>query len=225
MGLGPSGVNGYLLRCTRTEEQLLVDAADDVLFVAAIMGSRGLSTIVTTHAHEAHVRALAELEESTFARTVAHPEDGDALPTPTSHPVRDGDVVEVGEEVRHVDRIQAGMTFVDGLGIGDVGGEVLRDRRKLSADGVVVVVIIVDSQTGELVGGPDVVNRGFVHEETSAYILDEGRERVIQAVKESAGAHVTDPSALQQNVRRALARYFNEVTQRKPVILPVIMEV
>jgi ribonuclease J len=137
----------------------------------------------------------------------------------------DGDVVEVGEEVRHVDRIQAGMTFVDGLGIGDVGGEVLRDRRKLSADGVVVVVIIVDSQTGELVGGPDLVNRGFVHEESSAYILEEGRERVIQAVKESAGANVTDPSALQQNVRRVLKRYFSEVTQRKPVILPVIMEV
>ena len=96
MGLGPSGVNGYLLRCTRTEEQLLVDAADDVLFVAAIMGSRGLSTIVTTHAHPAHVQALADLEESTFARTVAHPDDSGALPIPTSHPVRDGDVVGVG---------------------------------------------------------------------------------------------------------------------------------
>lgn len=137
----------------------------------------------------------------------------------------DGDVVEVGEEVRHVDRIQAGMTFVDGLGIGDVGGEVLRDRRKLSADGVVVVVIIVDSQTGELVGGPDLVNRGFVHEESSADILEEGRLRVIEAVKESADARVIDPSALQQNVRRVLKRYFNEATQRKPVILPVIMEV
>jgi ribonuclease J len=137
----------------------------------------------------------------------------------------DGDVVELGEELRQLDRIQAGMTFVDGLGIGDVGGEVLRDRRKLAGDGVVVVVIIVDSQTGELVAGPDVVNRGFVHEETSNDILEEGRERVIQAVKESAAAHVTDPSALQQNVRRVLARYFNEVTQRKPVILPVIMEV
>ena len=137
----------------------------------------------------------------------------------------DGDVVEVGEELRQLDRIQAGMTFVDGLGIGDVGGEVLRDRRKLSADGVVVVVIIVDSQTGELVGGPDVVNRGFVHEETSGDILEEARVRVMQSVKESAEAHVTDPSALQQNVRRVLKRYFNEVTQRKPVILPVIMEV
>jgi|1186.fasta_scaffold172987_1 glyoxylase-like metal-dependent hydrolase (beta-lactamase superfamily II) len=97
MGLGPSGVNGYLLRCTRTEEQLLVDAADDVMFVAAIMGSRGLSTIVTTHAHDAHVLALPDLEESTFARTVAHPDDSGAIPTPTSHPVRDGDVVGVGK--------------------------------------------------------------------------------------------------------------------------------
>jgi glyoxylase-like metal-dependent hydrolase (beta-lactamase superfamily II) len=97
MGLGPSGVNGYLLRCLRTEEQLLVDAADDVLFVAAIMGSRGLSTIVSTHAHPAHVQALPDLEESTFARTVAHPDDSGALPIPTSHPVRDGDVAGVGE--------------------------------------------------------------------------------------------------------------------------------
>jgi ribonuclease J len=137
----------------------------------------------------------------------------------------DGDVVEVGEEVRIVDRTQAGMTFVDGLGIGDVGGQVLRDRRKLAGDGVVVVVITVDSQTGELLAGPDVVNRGFVHEETSGDILEEGRKRVVMALEESAEAQVTDPTALQQNVRQALARYFNEVTQRKPVILPVIMEV
>ena len=61
----------------------------------------------------------------------------------------DGDVLEIGEEVRKVDRVRAGMTFVDGLGIGDVGGEVLRDRRKLSGDGVVVVVVRVDMQTGE----------------------------------------------------------------------------
>jgi mRNA degradation ribonuclease J1/J2 len=64
-----------------------------------------------------------------------------------------------------------------------------------------------------------------VHEESSADILEEGRLRVIEAVKESADARVTDPSALQQNVRRVLKRYFNEATQRKPVILPVIMEV
>ena len=98
----------------------------------------------------------------------------------------DGDVVEVGERVAKVDRVQAGMTFVDGLGIGDVGGEVLRDRRKLSGDGVVVVVVTVDSQTGELVSGPDIVNRGFVHEETSGDILEEARERVVDAIREHA---------------------------------------
>ena len=118
------------------------------------------------------------------------------------------------------------MTFVDGLGIGDVGEEVLRDRRKLSADGVVVVVVTVDAQTGELVGGPDIVNRGFVHDETSGDILEEARERVMLAIRRTAPRpHVVDPSALQQNIRRVLGRYFYEVTQRKPVILPVIMEV
>jgi ribonuclease J len=137
----------------------------------------------------------------------------------------DGDVVEIGEELAKIDRVRAGMTFVDGLGIGDVGGEVLRDRRKLAGDGVVVVVVGVDTQTGEIVSGPDVVNRGFVHEETSGDILEEARKRVMLAFEESADARVTDPSALQQNVRRVPKRYFFDVTQRKPVILPVIMEV
>ncbi len=88
---------------------------------------------------------------------------------PSDHVIicEDGDVVEVGERVGTTDRVQAGMTFVDGLGIGDVGGEVLRDRRKLAGDGVVVVVVTVDAHTGEIVAGPDVVNRGFVYDETS----------------------------------------------------------
>jgi ribonuclease J len=137
----------------------------------------------------------------------------------------DGDVVDVGEQVAIVDRVQAGMTFVDGLGIGDVGGEVLRDRRKLAGDGVVVVVVTVDSQSGELVSGPDIVNRGFVYEEASQYILDEARERVVASIGESAQVRGVDTSALQQDIRRVLGRYFNEVTQRKPVILPVVMEV
>jgi len=137
----------------------------------------------------------------------------------------DGDVVELGEQCRIADRVPAGMTLVDGLGIGDVGGEVLRDRRKLAGDGVVVVVVTVDAHSGELLAGPDVVNRGFVYDETSGDILEEARKRVMLSLEESAGARVTDPGALQQNVRRVLGKYFYEVTQRKPVILPVIMEV
>jgi ribonuclease J len=137
----------------------------------------------------------------------------------------DGDVIEVGEEVRKVERVRAGMTFVDGLGIGDVGGEVLRDRRKLAGDGVVVVVVTVDGQSGELVGRPDIVNMGFIHEGTSAYLLEEGVELVVAAFEETAAARVTDRSSLQQHIRRVLKKHFFTETQRKPVILPVIMEV
>jgi ribonuclease J len=137
----------------------------------------------------------------------------------------DGDVVDVGEQVRIVERVPAGTTLVDGLGIGDVGGEVLRDRRKLTGAGVVVVVVAVDAHHGEVVGDIQLVNRGFVYDETSSDILEEARNRVMLSLKASADAEVTDRSVLQQHIRRELGRYFWEVTQRKPVILPVVMEV
>ncbi|HET7308853.1 MAG TPA: ribonuclease J [Actinomycetota bacterium] len=137
----------------------------------------------------------------------------------------DGDVVEVGEKVHVIERAPAGMTLVDGLGIGDVGEVVLRDRRKLSADGVVVVVVAVDGHHGQVISGPDIVNRGFVFDETSGDILEEARERVMLSLKDSAEAEVVDRGVLEQNIRRVLGKYFYEVTQRKPVILPVIVEV
>ncbi|HYG72431.1 MAG TPA: ribonuclease J [Actinomycetota bacterium] len=137
----------------------------------------------------------------------------------------DGDVVEVGEVVRIAGEAPAGMTLVDGLGIGDVGQVVLRDRRKLASEGVVVAVLAVDAHKGDLVHGPYIINRGFVFDETSADILEQARERVMLSLRESAQAEVVDRSVLEQNVRRTLSRYFYEVTQRKPVILPVIMEV
>lgn len=138
----------------------------------------------------------------------------------------DGDVVEIGDSVRPADRVQAGMTLVDGLGIGDVGHEVLRDRRKLAGDGVVIVVVIADAHTGEILAGPDIVTRGFVHDETSEEILEEARRRTLTSLKEvEAEEGGGDPAILKQHVRRILGRYFFEVIQRKPIIVPVIMEV
>jgi ribonuclease J len=126
----------------------------------------------------------------------------------------DGDVVEVGEKVHVIERAPAGMTLVDGLGIGDVGEVVLRDRRKLSADGVVVVVVAVDGHHGQVLSGPDIVNRGFVFDETSGDILEEARERVMLSLKDSAEAEVVDRGVLEQNIRRVLGKYFYVVTQR-----------
>jgi ribonuclease J len=146
---------------------------------------------------------------------------------PADHVIvcEDGDQVEVGEKVEVIGRVPAGMTFVDGLGIGDVGQAVLRDRRRLSADGVVVVVLAIDAHRGDVVAGPDLVNRGFVFDEAAGDILEQGRDRVMIALSESATGDVVDRTVLEQTVRRTLGRYFYEVTQRKPVILPVIMEV
>jgi ribonuclease J len=185
-------------------------AQDELRLMLSLVRPRWFIPI---HGEQRHLRHHARLAEEV------------GIPTERILVCEDGDLVEVGEEVRIAGRVPAGMTFVDGLGIGDVGGEVLRDRRKLAGDGVVVVVVTVDARSGEIVGSPEVLNRGFVHEGTSADILEEARQRVMLAFQESAEAQVTDPSMLQQNVRRVLKRYFFEVTQRKPVILPVIMEV
>jgi ribonuclease J len=137
----------------------------------------------------------------------------------------DGDVVEIGETVRMADKTQAGMILVDGASIGDVGQEVLRDRRKLAGDGIVVVVVTADAQSGEILAGPDIITRGFVFEETSEEMLEEARHRTLTSLKEVAAEEVADPSILSQHVRRTLRKYFSETIQRKPVIVPVIMEV
>jgi ribonuclease J len=137
----------------------------------------------------------------------------------------DGDTVELGETLRRGERVTAGMTFVDGLGIGDVGEVVLRDRRKLSADGIVVVVVTVDAHSGDVLAGPDVINRGFVFDDAAGPIIEEARHRTLVALKESSKDAAADPGVIKAQIRKALGKYFFEVTQRKPVIVPVIMEV
>lgn len=139
--------------------------------------------------------------------------------------VEDGDTIELGENCRRGDRVPAGMTFVDGLGIGDVGEVVLRDRRKLSDDGIVVVTVAVDAHHGEVVSGPEIVNKGFIHDETSGEILEEAAERVMLALEGTSADEVIDPGVLEQTIRKTLSKYFWEVTKRRPVIVPVIMEV
>jgi ribonuclease J len=137
---------------------------------------------------------------------------------------QDGDLIEIGEEVQVAGRVPAGMTYVDGAGIGDVGDMVLRDRRRLAADGVLLVVVAVDSHHGELVAGPDIINRGVV-DDSAADILEEARNVVMLSLKESAAQEVTDPTVLEQNIRRVLRKHFVEATGRKPQVVPVIMEV
>jgi ribonuclease J len=137
----------------------------------------------------------------------------------------DGDQVEIDESVRMGERVPSGMILVDGLGIGDVGHEVLRDRRKLAGDGIVVVVVTADAHSGKVLAGPDIITRGFVHDESSEEMLEEARTRTLASLKEVGDEEVGDPNILRQHVRRTLGRYFFEAIKRKPIIVPVIMEV
>ncbi len=186
-------------------------AAEELKFMLNLVRPRWFIPIHGERRHLAHHARLA--------REVGIPDERVLI-------VEDGDTVEIGETVRQGERVTAGMTFVDGLGIGDVGQAVLRDRRKLAGDGIVVVVVTVDQHTGEVLAGPDVLNRGFVFEESSAALMEEARHRTLLTLKAVGEAQeISDPGVLKQQIRSTLARYFFEVTQRKPVIVPVIMEV
>jgi ribonuclease J len=185
-------------------------AAEELKFMLNLVKPRWF---IPVHGELRHLAHHAHL-----AREVGVPADRIVV-------VEDGDTVELGETVRKGERVQAGRIYVDGLGIGDVGEVVLRDRRKLAGDGIVVVVVTVAAHSGEVLAGPDVINRGFVFEEAADHILEEARHRTLVSLKELAAEQVTDPSMFRDHIRTALRRYFFEATQRKPIIVPVIMEV
>jgi len=138
----------------------------------------------------------------------------------------DGDVVELaGGVASRVGQVRAGMVFVDGLGVGDVGDAVLRDRRKLGGEGFVHVVATIESQTGKVLAGPDIVTRGFVYEPESGDLIEEAKARVLEALERLAADGVIDPMILKQHMRSAASALFKERTQRRPVIIPTVMEV
>ncbi|MEA2432596.1 MAG: ribonuclease [Actinomycetota bacterium] len=140
--------------------------------------------------------------------------------------VEDGDVLELHDgRVSAGEPVRAGTVLVDGLGVGDVGPVVLRDRRVLAGDGILICVVTIDSQTGEILAGPDLISRGFVHEDMSRDLLDEAADRVEDAIEALDHDQATDWGAVKKACRRALGEYVWKTTQRRPMILPVIMEV
>lgn len=122
-------------------------------------------------------------------------------------------------------KVTAGMVMVDGLGVGDVGNIVLRDRRQLSQDGILIVVVTMNKQTHRVVAEPDIVSRGFVYVRESEALMDEATARVQQALDRCEDEKVKEWAAIKSNVRDALGRYLFEKTRRRPMILPIIMEV
>jgi len=138
----------------------------------------------------------------------------------------DGDVVEVTEDSISVrERVESGKVFVDGKGVGDVRDMVLKDRKHLSQDGLVIAVLALNEKTGEIIYGPDIITRGVVFEEESAELLENARNIVIGVLDNINVEAKTDWLEVKEELRRALRRYFNKTLERRPVILPLIVEI
>lgn len=122
-------------------------------------------------------------------------------------------------------RVTSGPVFIDGLGIGDVGHIVLRDRMQLATNGVLVVVVVMDKQKGKFLSGPDIITRGFVYVRESEALLEQARKQAVAALKEIEEKNITEWSVIKVKIQESLGTYFDAVTGRRPNILPIIIEV
>ncbi len=137
-----------------------------------------------------------------------------------------GDVVELSEnECKVVDHVQSGAILVDGLGVGDVGNIVLRDRQNLAQNGIIIVVLTLEKYSNQLLAGPDLVSRGFVYVRESEDLLDEARQVVLEAVEDCLKRHVSDWGKIKNIIRDSLSDFLWKRMKRNPMILPIIMEV
>ncbi len=140
--------------------------------------------------------------------------------------LQNGNVLELSRnEAKQNGSVTSGKVFVDGLSVGDVGNIVLRDRRHLSQDGLIVVVVSISSQTNQIVAGPDVISRGFVYMRESEELMETTKQIAKEVLEGLLKKNVTDWSTLKNEIKSALNLHFNKETKRTPMILPVIMEV
>ncbi|WP_051541385.1 ribonuclease J [Caldalkalibacillus mannanilyticus] len=139
--------------------------------------------------------------------------------------IDNGDVVEISQgQARIGAKIPAGNVLIDGLGVGDVGNIVLRDRKLLSQDGILVVVVTLSKQNGTIISGPDIISRGFVYVRESEELVDEAIKLVTSTLSRCMSENNSEWSTLKTSVREELGRFLYDQTRRRPMILPIIME-
>ncbi len=140
--------------------------------------------------------------------------------------LENGDILEITEEgARKNGKVNSGMVFIDGRGVGGVEDVVLRDRRRLAHDGIVLVLLAVEKLTGTIVSGPEIISRGFIFEDASPEVIGEVKRIVSDALKEMDRELITDSALLKDRLRSVLKRYLRNTMQRRPMIMPVIVEV
>ncbi len=140
--------------------------------------------------------------------------------------LENGDVLEISDEgARKNSKVSSGRVFIDGRGMGDVEDMVLRDRRRLAHDGIVLVLIAIEKLTGNIISGPDIISRGFIFEDASPEVMNDVKELVSNTLKNLDRELITDSSLLQAKLRSVLKKYLRNTMERRPMIMPIIVEV
>ena len=193
-------------------------------------------THVSGHACQEEIKLLYSLTHPKYALPI-HGEyrhrmaqkglaDSMGIPRDNILLMSSGDVVEVSQDqCKVVDHVQAGAILVDGLGVGDVGNIVLRDRQNLAQNGIIIVVLTLEKFSNQLLAGPDLVSRGFVYVRESEDLMEEARQVVQDAVQDCLERHVNDWGKIKNIIRDSLSDFLWKKMKRNPMILPIIMEV
>jgi len=203
---------------------------------AEVLHERTAPVHVSGHASQEELKFMINLVRpewfvpvhGEYRHMVHHARLAEAVGVPASRVLvcEDGDVLTIDGGAIEVDRraVPAGYMYVDGI-VGDVDQGVLRDRRNLAAEGMVVVIVTVDSATGEIVTGPEIVTRGWIYEAEAADLLEDAKEAVRASLADAAAEGATDFETLRRHARKALGRFIAERTRRRPAVVPVVMEV
>lgn len=216
----------------------LVSRTVDLLFKqgAQVIYERDQGVHVSGHASQEELKILLNLIKpryfipvhGEYRHLIRHAKIAESLGIP-EHRIfvaENGQVIEIGrKKASIVGRVTAGKVLVDGLGVGDVGNIVLRDRKQLSQDGIMIVVVTIERESGEVAAGPDIVTRGFVYVRESEKLIDEAKLKVKEALDACYAKNVTEWAMIKSVIREKLGKYLHDKTGRRPMILPIIMEV
>ena len=193
-------------------------------------------THVSGHACQEEMKLIYALTKPQYAIPVhgeyqhrkAHAELAQQMGIPKENTLilSSGDVLEISpERAALVGKVQAQGIMVDGLGVGDVGNIVLRDRQHLSENGLIIIVLTLEKYTSQLLAGPDIVSRGFVYVRESEYLMDEAKGIVYAALERCLDNNVSDWTKIKTEIKDSLGDYLWKKMKRNPMILPIIMEI
>ena len=217
-------------------EKMVHRTINNLFRLGAEVYYQGISNVhVSGHAAQEELKLMLSLlrprffvpVHGEFRQLMLHAKLANSLNIPDDHIIvaEDGDMIELTEEaIKLVDHAASGNVYVDGLSVGDVGQIVLRDRKVLSQDGILMAVMTVDKETGLPISGPDIVSRGFVYMRDAEELLESARERVRESLTGLNG-HSSDWSFVKDKIKSTLSEFLYEKTHRRPMILPVVMEV